>query len=305
MEIVPTGAGGPELEPILQDYRRHYHLTEETVLSTLLEAVATRRAQALVALSGSQPVGAIVVSLRGAEGQIRLLHALEDVSAAKEALLDRAEETLRQAGAQTSAGTLPLGPEDRLAEVLRQRGYQVIPRARMVLQLDRWTAPSGTDLPPGYSLSSWQVGLQDAVAVLLDEAHQNSVDVAIYPELAGVEGARRLLQGLGEGVYGRFDPALAPVATVGQDLAGLSLNVWHAALPEQGFILDLAVAAAHRRRGLGRALVVATARAFREASAVALGLAVTLANRPAVQLYAGLGFQVEQHFSVVHKDLRQ
>lgn len=303
MEIVPTGAGGPELEPVLQDYRRRYHLSEETVLSTLLDALASRRAQALVALHEGRPVGAVVVSLRGEEGQIRLLHGLEEVPAAAAALLEQAGEKLLQAGARRCAGTLPLGPDDSLAEVLRQRGYQVVPRARMVLELGGWTAPPGVEFPPGYRLVSWQAGLQEAVAALLDEAHRNGVDVALYPELAGMEGARRLLQGLGEGLYGRFDPALAPVAMAGEELAGLSLNVWHAALPEQGFILDLAVTAAHRRRGLGRALVVASARAFQQAGAVALGLAVTLANRPAVQLYAGLGFQVEQYFSVVHRDL--
>jgi len=303
MEIVPTGAGGPELDLILQDYRRRYHLSETVVLNALFDALATRRASARVALESGRAVGAVVLSRRGEEGQIRLLHALGEAPTAEAALLAQAEELLRQGGAQRVTGSLPLATTDRLVDILRQHGYQVISRSRMVLDLAAVAVLEPPPLPWGYGLTPWQEAQEESAVALLDEAHRDSADSALYPEMAGLEGARKLLQNVESSHYGRFAPELARMVWYGESLAGLALNVWHAALPGQGFILDLAVAAAHRRQGLGRALVLATARAFQEAGADVLSLAVTLDNRPAVELYAGLGFQVEQHFSVLQKDI--
>jgi ribosomal protein S18 acetylase RimI-like enzyme len=263
--------------------------------------LATRRAQALLALVAGRPVGAVILSQGQGEGHLRLLHALDTAPEAAPALLERAEDLLRQNGARHLGGSLPLASQDSLAELLRRRGYQVTPRARLVLDLAG--AGPAFALPPGAELLPWEEGAEDAAAALLEAAHRDTADITLHPEFAGLEGARQLLQAVHAGRYGRFDPALARMAWAGGQLAGLALNVWHAALAQQGFILDLAVAAAHRRRGLGRALVAATARAFREAGAPALALAVTLENRPAVALYEGLGFQVEQHFCVVQKDL--
>lgn len=302
IEIVPACAGGPDLDPILQDYRRRYQLSETAVLNALLEALTTRHAYALLALDAGRPVGAVILSQRGEKAQLRLLHTLDTApAAAAAALLERAEEVLFQGGAQHVTGSLPLAPQDPLLEVLGHHGYRVIPRARMVLGLP--AADLALCLPSDSQLHPWQERHQDAAAALFEAAHRDSTDTALYPEFAGREGVQRLLQDVYAGRYGRFDPALACMVLQADALVGLALNVWHAALPAQGFILDLAVGEAHRRRGLGRALVRATARSFQEAGAQGLGLAVTLANRPAVALYEGLGFQVEQFFSMLHKDL--
>jgi ribosomal protein S18 acetylase RimI-like enzyme len=301
IEIVPARAGGPHLDPILQDYRRRYQLSETTILNALLEALTTRHAQALLALLAGRPVGAVIISQREGEGRLRLLHTLATAPTAAATLLARADEILLQSGAQHVTGSLPLAPQDPLLEALRQSGYQVIPRARMVLDFPR--TGLSLELSPDYRLLPWHERYQDAAAVLLETAHRDSADIAMHPEFAGPEGTQRLFQTIFAGRYGRFDPDHAWLVLAGEQLAGVALNVWHAALLKEGFILDLAVAAAHRRHGLGRALVAATARSFQEAGAPRLGLAVTLANRPAVGLYEGLGFQVEQYFTVVSKSL--
>lgn len=301
MEIVAARAGGSDLEPILQDYRRRYQLSETAVLNALFESLAAQRAQAWLALDAGRPVGAIILSQQGKEAHLRLLHTMETAPAAAAALLEQTEALLRQGKAERISGSLPFSPQDPLLQVLRQHGYQATPRARLVLDL----AAVDTALPhlPGYRFVSWQASYQDAAAVLLELAHRDSADIALQPEFAGLEGIQRLFQMVFAGHYGRFDPDLAWMALAGEQLAGLALNVWHAALQTQGFILDLAVAPAHRRQGLGRALVLTTAHAFREAGAPKLGLAVTLVNRPAMALYEGLGFQVEQYFSVIDKVL--
>jgi len=301
MEIVAARAGGPELEPVLQDYRRRYHLSETVVLNALLEALTARHAHALLALDAGRPVGAAILSQRGEEAQLRLLHALDGAPDAAPVLLARVDELLRPGETRRITGSLPLGPQDPLLAALRGQGYAVTPRARLVLE---WAAARPAAPPPGYELQPWQDRFQDAAVTLLERAHRESADSALHPEWAGREGTARLLQAVYAGRFGRFDPAQSATAWAAGALAGLSLNVWHAALPDQGFILDLAVAPAHRRQGLARALVAAAAAAFQEAGAHRLGLAVTLDNRPAVALYAGLGFQVDQYFSVVAKEYR-
>ncbi len=155
--------------------------------------------------------------------------------------------------------------------------------------------------PTGYCLIPWDRGHLEEAAVLLADAPSD--DAWLYPEFAGRAGARRLLQGAMVGRFGRFQPCLSPMALTGEELAGFALATWHPLLPQEGFLLHLFVAPPHRRQGLGRALVLAAATAFREAGADRLGLAVTLSNFVALRLYEQLGFQVEYRFAVFRKDL--
>lgn len=305
LEIVAAAPGRPSLEAVLEDYRRHYSLAEDVVLNLLVEALATRRAQALVALEGDRPVGAVIFSRKGEEGRIHLLHA--QTPAAQDALLKRAEEEM--VGLARFSATLPLSVGERLRETFSRRGYRSIGRGRMVLPLG--TPPPEAAVPAGYRLLSWQDDRLSDAAALMQEVHANPEDLALYPDLATPAGAEDLLRRCLEGEFGPFDPALSFMALVemGNEpgpprLAGLCLNVWHPGYPGQGFILDLGVAVAHRRKGLGRALVLTTARAFAQAGATALGLAVNLSNRPALSLYESLGFRLEERFTVFQRPAR-
>ena len=58
-------------------------------------------------------------------------------------------------------------------------------------------------------------------------------------------------------------------------------------------IKGLSVSVAHRRRGVGRALVLAAIAAAREAGALRLTLRVLSHNTDARSLYAACGFEVE------------
>jgi len=300
MEIVPVGPDGPNLEPIFRDFRRH-EKAADMVLESLVGALATRQAQALVALVQGRPAGLIVLSASGESGRIHFLHAIGGAPEVLEALLMQAEETLRSAGSARLSATLFLPAEGVLESAMLHHGYQGFPRARMLLDLE---APAFQEHPPaGYSLIPWQESRQEEAVALIERAYRDTDDALLYPELSGPDGLRRLVERAVAGEFGPFVAALAPMALEGDTLVGLCLSTWHEAFPDQGFILDLAVDPPHRRRGLGRALVIATAGAFRRAGASALGLAVTLSNRPAVQLYENLGFQVEQRFGVFRKML--
>jgi len=302
VEIVPVRPGGPSIEPILQDYRQRYALSESMVLQALVAALATRRAQALIAVEAGRPVGAVVLSRQGGQGQIHLLHFLPEAAQARSALLERAESELAQEGGLASIqASLARFPEMELGEVFVGRGYTAVPRARMVLDLAGFA--QDVLLPAEYRLVPWQAERLDEATRLVHAAHQALEDRTVFPEWSGLEGARHLLEQATGGTFGRFDPVLSPMLLVGGELAGLCLSLWHVALPNQGFIADLCVEEAQRGRGLGRALAVASARAFREAGAGVLGLAVTLSNQPALHLYESLDFRVEQYFDVFRREV--
>ncbi|MGC8873022.1 MAG: GNAT family N-acetyltransferase [Chloroflexia bacterium] len=298
MEIVPLGPGAPGLDILLEDYRRHAGLPEALVLSALTEALASRRSQALLAVEAGRPVGLVVLSRQGGEGRIHLLYALPDATDALPLLLERAEVELVRPGTDALSATLPLLPGLGLEALFQARGYRSAVRARMHLPL-AGEVPAPT-VPDGYRLVPWDGDrLGEAVTMV---AAAPSEDDRLYPEFSGRAGVRRLLEGAVAGRFGRFEEALSPMALAAGGLAGFALAAWHPVLPQEGFLLDLFVAPPHRGQGLGRALVLAVATAFRRAGAGRLGLAVTLSNVIALRLYEQLGFQVEYRFAVFRKD---
>ncbi len=300
--IRPIRPGDPFWHRVLQDYRARHALSEEVVLDALLGALASGQARALVALRSGRPVGGVVLSRQAGRGRIHLLHALPEAAGLEAALLRRAEEALRsEEGLTRITATLPLLPDDRLAETFRRAGYRVLARARMERDL-AGPLPEPV-LPAGYRLSRWAEPFREAAAALIALSHQGEEDLFLHPELAGPTGGQQLVQQVQEGVFGTFAPDCSRLGLQGETLAGLCLAVWHAALPGEGFILDLCVHPAHRRRGVGRALVLATARAFQSVGAETLSLAVTLSNRPALHLYQDLGFVIEQRFGIFYREV--
>lgn len=300
MEIIPAGPGRPEFNEIMQDYRRQHSLPEGLLLNLFIEALSSGRSAALLALEGGRTLGLVVLSRLGPLGRIHLLHAVTGDPQVEAALLERAEEWLgRETGLEHIEASLAVRPGGGLEQVFCRRGYRVVSRARLVLDLRAELPP----MPPAapYTLRPWQGELEPQVLSLIEACHSSRQDLLLYPELAGPGGPRHLLERAVRGDLGRFEPALSAVALDGPRLAGFCLAVWHAALPGQGFIVDLCVDPTHRRRGLARALTLRAAHAFRQAGAQALGLAVTLDNHPARRLYQELGFQVEQYFSLFRK----
>lgn len=304
MQIVHSGPGRSDLSEVLRHYRQCYNLSEQVLLNILIEALTRRQTWALVALGPSPeavPMGAVIFSRRGGHGEIHLLHACADSAQVEGMLLARAEaELAEEEGLERISAALAIRPEGTTEDVFRRRGYSVLSRARMVLDLEVGIVGEVV-LPPGYELHPWMPQYRQGVLALIESSHRGSEDLLMYPEMAGTEGAVYLLERVLEGGFGRFDPGLVRIVWAGDSVAGFCLSVWHAALPGQGFIADLAVSRSHRRRGLGRTLVLATAQAFQRAGAKALGLAVTLNNRPALRLYRELGFQVGQYFSLFLK----
>jgi len=83
-----------------------------------------------------------------------------------------------------------------------------------------------------------------------------------------------------------FDPALVFLAMEGETVLGMA-QCW-----TSSFIKDLAVHPAARRRGLGRALMLATFHAFAQRGATHVDLKVREENAAAQALYHSLGMRI-------------
>jgi [ribosomal protein S18]-alanine N-acetyltransferase len=112
----------------------------------------------------------------------------------------------------------------------------------------------------------------------------DAADLARARELAAISGSgfdpeSELARSWARIWVARTEPAAAPVAWA---------LVWRAA--DEAHLLDLAVDAAVRRGGVGRALLTHVVDAMREDGAAVVLLEVRASNAPAIGLYRSVGF---------------
>ncbi len=163
-------------------------------------------------------------------------------------------------------------------------------RYRMELDLRR--APAWPELPEGYRLVSWSSARLEDHATAKYECFRQEIDATVFKCLSHPEGCLRLMQEISH------KPGFLPEATwllesnsVGHkpEYCGTIQGV--RATPRFGGIQNVGVAALHRGRGLGAALVAAALQGFVQCGLRRAYLEVTAENTPAVQLYARLGFR--------------
>ncbi len=179
-------------------------------------------------------------------------------------------------------------PETPEIAPLEAAGFSCHWRKRMQLELDAWMAP--LRLPHGYRLGPWNIRELDAAARVVFEANAGTLDARLYASFFGTSPAD-CRQGLLAILAGRYGP-LAPQATLcafaGQALAGINLVIRNDA--ELASIIEISVAPAHQRQGLGRALMIASQRVLKEERVARVELAVTVENTRALALYRSLGY---------------
>lgn len=170
---------------------------------------------------------------------------------------------------------------------------QYFRRYRMEVDLRQTQLPS-PELPAGYFWIPWQPEVLERHAYVKCQSFRDEADSEVFPCLGDFYGCLRLMQEIAAQdsflpettwLIGCREPQpnlAAEVATI-QGLA-------HSA--QLGAIQNVGVIAAHRGRGLGRALVLQSLHGFREAGLNKVYLEVTATNLSAVTLYANVGFRV-------------
>lgn len=91
------------------------------------------------------------------------------------------------------------------------------------------------------------------------------------------------------------DRELILVATIEQQIVGAVMGGFDG---HRGWIYSLAVDAAHRRQGIGAALVRQMEALLRERGCLKLNLQVRASNAQVIAFYEELGFEVERNISM-------
>lgn len=142
-------------------------------------------------------------------------------------------------------------------------------------------------LPAGYEWVPWDDGLIEHHAEVKFHCFQGEIDGVVFPNLSCRTGCLRLMREI------RGKPGFLPGATwlmrCGTELCGTVQGV--SDRRTGGAIQNLGIAAPHRGRGLGAALLLQALHGFRQAGLQRAVLEVTAQNERAIRLYRRFGFR--------------
>ncbi len=177
---------------------------------------------------------------------------------------------------------------------------QQFQRFRMQIDLRRTHLPHPV-LPGGYRWVPWRRLLMERHSQVTWRAFRNDMDGQVFPCLSQIEGCRRLMR------------EIASQATFSANATWMLVYQPESGWPPEdcasiqgiarkgniGAIQNVGVVPEHRGLGLGRAIVLQALQGFRFCGMYYGFLEVTAINKPAVQLYQSLGFEVTE---VLYRD---
>ena len=203
-------------------------------------------------------------------------------SAAEDALLRRAAAWLRGRGVKIAQALLS-PDEARVADALPRNGFAHVTQL-VFLRHDLSFSPRLLEVPVRLEYRPYEPAAPAEFHRILQQTYQNTLDC---PELNGARGVEDVVAGH-RGV-GRFDPGLWLLALAAGEPVGVLLMTASPDGPEWetsyvGVVPDA------RRRGFGRELMLKALAEARAGGAERLTLSVDVRNRPAWDLYRGLGF---------------
>jgi mycothiol synthase len=186
-------------------------------------------------------------------------------------------------------------PDSPAARYLAAHGYRPIRHSfRMRIDLDG--PPPAPSWPAGIAVAAMEPGEERAVFDALEDAFADHWEWA--PNV--FEEWEHYLVDAPD-----FDPSLWLVAREGSEIAGASICRYAPGVTGLGWVRELGVRPAWRRRGLGSALLVASFGLFWSRGTKAVGLGVDGENTTgAVRLYERAGMRVVHRFDSYEKEIR-
>jgi mycothiol synthase len=200
-------------------------------------------------------------------------------------------------GAQNVSGYTPA------AELMEKFGYRII-RHGFQMRIEMQAEPELVKWPEGVTIKPFDAE-RDAEAVYraLDEAFSDHFGHVAEPFEQGFERFKHFAMG-DEEVY---DPSLWFIAMDGDEIAGLSLCVKYTSEdPDMGWVEDLGVRRAWRKRGLGLALLQHSFAEYHRRGFRKVGLWVDASSLTgAVRLYERAGMRMHRQYDRYEKVLRE
>ena len=232
-------------------------------------------------------IGTLWLSLPGERAFVIDVHTDRELSRQeRDALAEQIEELARRTGARTlSVGIFH--QEAATHRLFAGRGYDVSSIQMVLDPLPERTeqdervrvSPMTADRFERFVRESEQTFAEELAAT-----GRMSADDAI------AEAHRQFAKELPDGLA-TDGQELFTAEAAGAEVGILWLSLRSRGAEPHGFILDIAVDAAHRRRGYGRAIMQAAEQETRRLGAASLGLHVFGSNAAAVALYERLGYR--------------
>ena len=184
-------------------------------------------------------------------------------------------------------------PQFKIAE---QLDFHVIERLGMELNLSKFRKTS-PPLRAGYQLVHWHSDYIRETALVFHEAFSNACAEIAFPEMfrtvkALYETLRDIVQGRR---YGRFDSFSSFAVLHSEKLCGGLLTTHNS---DGALIAAVAVSPAHRRRGLGEAMLTNCFNSLKARGINLVTLGCEAENVSAVNLYEKLGFWVSSRYHI-------
>ena len=211
-------------------------------------------------------------------------------------LLTHVIETLQQSpGIHRVEAQLLVQEAGVISQPFLQQGFSRHPRIFMTLPLPANLRPAA--LAPEIEIRPWAETYYQSAAAVITAAYRGHVDSTINDQYRTLSGALRFLNNIVRFPgCGAFDAPSSWVAVhrFTRHLIGVALcsRVRH----DVGHMTQVCVLPEFRSRGIGEALLAASAENLRARNFSAVTLTVTEANHRAVELYRHMGFQTGRIF---------
>ncbi len=216
----------------------------------------------------------------------------------EDVLLRHMIETLQQSpGIHRVEAQLLTHEAGSVARPFLNEGFRRHPRLFMVLPLND-PKPSGiATLPPEIELRRWTEPDYQSVASVITAAYLGHVDADINDQYCSMSGALRFLNNIVRFPgCGTFDQSSSFLATEKVTGAVVGAILCSRVKNDTGHVTQVCLLPGYRGRGIGEALLNATALDLASRNFSLLTLTVTEANAGAVRLYKKLGYTVDRMF---------
>jgi ribosomal protein S18 acetylase RimI-like enzyme len=201
-----------------------------------------------------------------------------------------------------------LGSAAWLEGIYRGAGFSQVGPLGLMMVADLKYELGGLDLPGMEVTGREGLGVEDLVDLTLRAFTEDPGDRGYFswdPVVTTREGAEDFFEPLVRGEKGASTPELSRVAWVGGEPAGL-VGSYVPELgrgPLHGVVGPVGVIPEHRRRGIGRALLLDLLGILRSRGCSHAYLNTHVDNGSAVALYRGVGFEPAYHFLILERDL--
>ncbi|MFO1020023.1 MAG: GNAT family N-acetyltransferase [Planctomycetales bacterium] len=185
--------------------------------------------------------------------------------------------------------------------------FHYVKRYRMEIDLRHREIPEPS-LSSGYFFSAWTPHLVDRHADTKYHAFSHEMDTHVFPCLGNRLGCQRLMQEISSRdsflpeatwLISWQEPGTSQGSIDCATIQGLGLE------GGLGAVQNVGVIAAHRRQGLGKALLLKALKGFQTAKMQRAYLEVTAQNTGAVALYRSMGFHlVRTSYKAIEEPIR-